>query len=394
MKWENKGHEYDDAYSKLRKIYQEFPLISIFGCGDLGKFYAIPLQYFGIFGSFYDNHKAGKIFQDVEIKPLDTYAGGEAIVLCASSDHMEEMRRQLRERGLVERENFWEYTIFFEEIFPIWLLYEKELLYARMIQLSLTERCMLNCIKCAHACNYVSMDEKDLSDGEIQESIDHYFSHVDFVQYFLLIGGEPLMSSGLRFAVEYIGKRYRERIGQLQITTNGVLIPDKELISRCKKHQVFFRISNYTRVMPGMQEKLNRLTRIFDENALPYCLLPQEHKWTDYGFDFVDRNHKDLQTVFDSCKTECHEIRRNKLYFCIMARSVAENTKRNIGLDDCLELSDLEHKKLISKKEILEYLMGYSEKGYLEMCNYCNGSERSKYPILAAEQERKKERTI
>ena len=42
-----------------------------------------------------------------------------------------------------------------------------------------------------------------------------------------------------------------------------------------------------------------------------------------------------------------------------MARSVAENTRRDIGDGDYFDLS-----KEVDKKQLFEFEMGYSEKGY------------------------------
>jgi hypothetical protein len=39
-----------------------------------------------------------------------------------------------------------------------------------------------------------------------------------------------------------------------------------------------------------------------------------------------------------------------------------------------------------NKKELLEFTLGYSEKGYLDMCRHCNGAKAKNYPIVAAEQ--------
>ena len=38
------------------------------------------------------------------------------------------------------------------------------------------------------------------------------------------------------------------------------------------------------------------------------------------------------------------------------------------------------------KKELLKFNLGYSEKGYLDMCNFCHGAESINYPIPMAEQ--------
>lgn len=37
------------------------------------------------------------------------------------------------------------------------------------------------------------------------------------------------------------------------------------------------------------------------------------------------------------------------------------------------------------KCECIEYTLGYSEKGYLDMCRHCNGAETKKYLITVAE---------
>ena len=111
----------------------------------------------------------------------------------------------------------------------------------------------------------------------------------------------------------------------------------------------------------------------------------KEIQWMDYGFETVYRNgtEEELIQVFDRCKTPCREIRGSRYYYCVMARSVSDNLKLNVGKEDYLELADLTKQ---DKKVILEFDRGYSDKGYLDMCNRCRGAEASDYPIPAAEQ--------
>ena len=70
-----------------------------------------------------------------------------------------------------------------------------------------------------------------------------------------------------------------------------------------------------------------------------------------------------------------------------MARSVNENMKRGIGLDDYLDIGAMDPKSKKDKRIFLEYTMGYSKKGYLDMCRFCNGADREKYIIPAAIQD-------
>ena len=66
-----------------------------------------------------------------------------------------------------------------------------------------------------------------------------------------------------------------------------------------------------------------------------------------------------------------------------MARSVSDNLGFGVGKDDYLELADLGEN---GKKVFLEFDMGYSQKGYLDMCNFCHGADAVKYPVPAAVQ--------
>ena len=56
-----------------------------------------------------------------------------------------------------------------------------------------------------------------------------------------------------------------------------------------------------------------------------------------------------------------------------------------VGESEYLDLSELCNNDY-GKKIFFEYANGYSEKGYLDMCNYCNGAENYNYIIPAGEQ--------
>ena len=202
---------------------------------------------------------------------------------------------------------------------------------------------------------------------------------------FVLIGGEPLLYAELIEIIGYIGGKYRNKVGIFSITTNGTIIPSEDVLGLCNKYDVLIRISNYSLAVQRLDEKQKQLISRLEEMQVPYVLGDREWKWVDYGFKSVDRKweESELIEVFDKCKTLCREIRGSKYYYCVMARSVSENLKFDIGKEDYLDFKDLDES---DKKIILEFQLGYSDKGYLDMCNHCNGAEAVKYPIPAAEQ--------
>lgn len=386
MKWENRGHEFDALYQNYKKEGLTNRDFSIFGCGIIGNFYGRTLGTMGVLKCFYDSNVVGEVL-GYTVKSPNMYRGEEILVLCASDKNIKEMKNFLKENGYEEHRDYWDYREFFEQYFSIVMLYEHGKLYSDMIQLSVTERCILKCKKCAHGCNKVPIDSQDIDVENLKLSVDNYFKYVDFVQYFLIIGGEPMIYRKLYEIVEYIGNKYRSRIGKLQITTNGIVTPDEHFLELCCRCSVNFRVSNYINAIPRVRANVEKTVELIKAKDVECVLVPEDQSWMDYGFDYVDRNGKELIKVFDDCRTQCHEIRIDKLYYCIMARSVNDNMKKNVGKNDYLLLVNEKGQMNTSQHEIMEYLFGYSENGYLEMCNFCNGKERTMYKIPVAEQE-------
>jgi hypothetical protein len=293
---------------------------------------------------------------------------------------------QLENVGLRHGEDFWLYEEFINKILPVMMTYFYGKSYMRLAQITLTERCSLKCKKCAHACYNVSNAAEDMVLSEAFRSADSFFSKVDYIDEFVLIGGEPLLYRQLSEVIEYIGEKYREQMGIYCITTNGTIVPDNSVLKACKKYNVLFRISNYSKTLPRLKDSHKRLMAALDEYGIEYILGSPDGNWIDYGFDYLekDNNLVELIKTFDECHTTCREVRGNKLYYCVMARSVSDNLNLNEGSDDFLDLDSLTGEDY--KKILLEFNMGYSDKGYLDMCRRCHGMDSVNYPIPVAEQ--------
>ncbi len=390
MKWTNRGNEnipYITIADKVKKNLN----FCIYGAGLYGgQLYGL-LKRFGLFDCFIDNseekqkngYNGEPVISEAQfwkkpVKPL--------VVIAASAANTGDIKKHLQEKGLVYGTDFFTYEEFINKVFPVIAYFVFNKTYINLTQICVTERCSLKCKKCAHACYAVKADNQDFTLEQVKRSADAFFSKVDYVFEFILIGGEPLLYRQLAEAVEYIGSKYRDKINIFSITTNGTIRPSDRLLSSCKRHDVLFRISNYSKQLPRLEKQYRVLSELFEQNGVRYIVGAQDISWMDYGFEYLERNadEKELINVFDSCDTPCHEIRENRFYFCVMARSVAENLSKNVGEDDYLDFD-----KLVSpdwKRELLEFILGYSQKGYLDMCNYCYGAECYKHPIPVAEQ--------
>lgn len=388
MKWKNKGHEFDaDAKKVIQSFKEHNEKIYLFGAGKIGYDIGLAMERYHVLGGFIDNNleKQKRNLLDKQVLSVEQYLKEQNkgwIVVSVAGNIGNEIENQLIDLGLNKGIDFFTYEDFTTCVFPVLSFYTFGVLYADIAQISLTERCTLKCRKCAHGCYAVGTESKDLSIEEVYDSADYFFKYVDCVREFVLIGGEPLLYRKLADAIQYIGDKYRDKMVLFSITSNGTIIPEKKVLEMCRKYNVLFRISNYSNTLKWLQEKYGQLQKVLEDNGVQYSMGNPEGQWMDYGFDTVCREgQEEIIKVFDACKTPCREVRGCKYYYCVMARSVSENLGFDVGKGDYLNLKSIEDKKVF-----FEFNMGYSEKGYLDMCGHCHGSEAVEYPIPAAEQ--------
>ncbi len=391
MKWENRGHEFDKYIGGAEFAQWDWSKFYIFGAGLVGTWLMPTLRAYDCLAAFIDNSpdKQGLQIDGYDVISFDAYLEKRdgPIVITALDAHEMIIAEQLETAALVHGKDYFLSSEFSNRIFPIisTLFYNKS--YVSLVQITLTERCTLKCRKCAHGCYAVdNRTAKDLTLQQVYKSADSFFSKVDFAKEFVLIGGEPLLYKDLAQAIIYIGEKYREQMGIFSITTNGTIVPSEEVLHACRQYNVLFRISNYAKQLPWLRERHKRLTETLERFQISYVLGKEERLWMDYGFEYLDRGQKEeeLTAIFDACGTPCREVRENRFYYCVMARSVSENLGFNVGKDDYLDLDQLSGENY--KRELLEFTLGYSTKGYLDMCAHCFGAEVHNHPIPAAEQ--------
>lgn len=363
----------------------------IFGAGILGSELKIILDKYDCFKGFVDNdtkkqhdgYMGASVLSFNEYKKLSFHT---FLIVAVSQKNQKEIIQLLQNSNLEEGIDFCMYEDFRDYYFPIISTYNYNKSFIALAQITLTERCTLRCKKCAHGCYAVSNKAEDMPLEKVYKSADSFFSKVDYIHEFVLIGGEPLLYKNLPKAIEYIGRKYRNQIGIYSITTNGTIIPSQEILDICRKYGVIFRISNYEISVPRLKVSYGKLIEKLQNNKILYYLGKAEKEWMDYGFEYINRkaSEEKLIEVFDTCRTPCREVRGNRLYFCVMARSVSDNLEFHIGEEDYLDLDALSEENY--KEELLIFQLGYSKKGYLDMCDRCHGADAKKHPIPAAEQ--------
>jgi hypothetical protein len=382
-----------DVINKCQKITEYLSTgkkIALFGCGKIGTEFYEVLKKYDIFDAFVDNdeNKQKNGYNDEVVWSLSEYLSKHPqvyIVITVGKEKLVEIEEELKRYGLTQERDFIFIDDFLSDIFPYvsYHLYHK--LFVGLAQICVTERCTLKCKKCAHACNLVPHDKEDMLIDEVKKSADCFFSNVDIINEFVLIGGEPLLYKNLDEAIEYIGSRYRDKMIRFCITTNGTVMPGDGLLQLLKKYNMTLRVSDYSSSIPNLRKTYEALYKKLEG----YSIIIQDSAigfWFDYGFGQVNNGWDEsiLRKVFSTCKTPCREIRGEKYYYCVMARSVSENMGLNIGLDEYYDLSGN-----VNKEELLAFEMGYIKKGYLSMCRICRGADSWNHQIPIAEQQKR-----
>lgn len=399
MKWSDKGHELDKFGEKLVQDFRsKGEKVFIFGAGILGEEYRPFFERLGCFAGYIDNDKKKQEsgVEGVSVIPLEEYfqKGKKGIIIIAADrKNISAIEAQLGQTGLKEKEDFYTYVDFMKTVYPVLSVYFYNRFYVEQAQICLTERCSLKCRACAHACYAVDAGSRDMSLEMAKKSADSFFEKVDLIKEFVLIGGEPFLYRELDKIIAYIGERYREQMITFAITTNGTIMPGQKILDLCRKYRILVRISNYSAELKYLEKKYANLQEELERNKISYILGDRDSYWMDYGFETVDRGGKEeeLIQVFDKCRTSCREIRGSRYYYCVMARSVSDNLEFGLGKEDYLDFSKVNKE---DKKVLLEFEMGYSDKGYLDMCNHCNGADAVNYPIPVAEQMQKQNSSL
>lgn len=396
MKWKCKTHEFDnEAVVIADNLERGDNKYAIFGAGIIGANILPFVEKVGTVELFIDNNenKIHKQYMGREVISLDDYLKSIQrmnIIIAASQRNTPYIMKQLTNCGQVLNKDFYTSSDFIRYIAPVYMAYNRNEAFMELAQICVTERCTLKCKKCAHGCYAVPNDAEDMGVEEIKKNADAFFEVVDYIQEFVLIGGEPLLHKNIADCLEYIGEKYRDQMNIFSITTNGTIIPNEKTLEFCRKYNVLIRISNYSVSIPALRKQYIRLTDKLDGNDVMYSLQNEEQEWYDYGFDYVDDKLSEYELIkrFDQCRTPCRDIHEQKLYYCVMARTVADNLHYNMGKDDFLDLSVLSNEN--KSRILLEYNQGFSEKGYLDMCSRCNGKEAVNHIIPAAEQIKRK----
>lgn len=350
-----------EAYRTLKRIAQDFTIPFIVDA---------------------DPKKVGKKIFDIEIRPVVSLAllsNNSKVVVTVAKRRYSEIKEILEGYGLRDGWDFCHISQFGMEWY---YKYRNECCIFTM-DMALTTYCTL---KCKHCNMFIPYYQKPVmySFADIKENIDLLFNNVDYVFAIGLLGGEALLCQDIIPIIEYLNSEYGKRIGSILITTNGLTIPDSNLLECISRNNVLVTISDYR---ASIQEKsrLEELGKLLEKSGIVYTIR-ESLVWSDFGFPDYIRSveEKDVRKHMLLCDPGWRGLNDKKFFFCNVAWSAEKSGLFQLEENDYIELDKLEPHSDASKRIILKYTTGTFAKDYLSFCCVCGGCGEDNTVIVEA----------
>ncbi len=367
MKWNKKGHQFDE----FQKIWNNQNDYYIWGAAVAGK----------DFYNKFENIINIKGFIDSDIKKQDTIINGCRVysfediknlkkkdfkIIVATSAY-EEIYNELILNGLIENKDFCNHKTFTSVFF----MYNYKKLYMNRADISITSKCTLNCERCNMLMPYFK-NPKHKSMDKIKEDIDAYFKLVDNLWVLNILGGEPFLYPNLSELIQYIGENYKNKIENIKFFSNGTCILSNEVLESCKRYNIVIEISDYSATLPYIKSKIDKFTEQLDRNNIKYTRNSTK-EWFDFGYPKSNNSSlsdEEMIQFFHKCNAPYRGINDKKLYFCHLNTSAVEAGLFDDNKNDFFDLSQCNYDK---KVELMEFDLGFNNKGFITFCRKCNG---------------------
>jgi len=255
----------------------------------------------------------------------------------------------------------------YKHIAAIWPLKHKNKVHIYQTDVLVTERCTLACSHCnMFMPHYEFPIHRELD--TIIKDIDYFFSIVDYVSVFHLVGGEPFLYPNIEGVVRHIVENYINKIDKLIITTNATITPKDSMIELLKSNGIILSVSDYTDKLENIKKKVTKVLETYKEKGINHYVR-NEIEWYDFGDLRVKKNlpTDELIKHFDSCTAPFRGLNDGKFYYCHLNTSAVRTKLFELNDNDYVNIDN------VSKEQLIKFDLGYTDLGYVTFCDNCNG---------------------
>lgn len=242
--------------------------------------------------------------------------------------------------------------------------------------LVVTMRCNLRCKLCAVSVPYYKHPEH-YSIELLKKTVDRYFMAVDRVDKFTINGGEPLTHPQLAELMDYL-LRYSDRMGMLEILTNGSLVPSEELVDvLAKSDKTNVLVDDYG---PEISKKVSDAIDVFESQGIAYRhrsyhgVDPHCGGWVDLTqICKKNRSLEETAEIYAKCAYpgpfHCLAIFGGKAYICgVYKKCVTDGLISDMPTEYIDFLADD-----YDVAKVRAQITSFHNRKYFSACAYCDG---------------------
>lgn len=228
--------------------------------------------------------------------------------------------------------------------------------------------CNLNCKGCAQhtpQIKKIPAECKQIDMEQVYKDLDKISAAVDGIGGIALAIGEGFKNPNAEALVDYFSKN--KKILNMNIPTNGGVIPAQSILKKMKKYNVSATITKYD-VIP--EEKRKKVISAFDEAGVTYTVFENRIWYSHEYLPDVSVSEEEAKAKYPTCE-KFFMLISGKLWKCEVdaTRVFAGIREEKPGESICVKDATIE--------EIREFLWEKSNAPYLESCLHCRSCSRS-----------------
>lgn len=363
------------SLNKLSEDWKDLEEIIVYGFGRVAQRNIKKLKQDFRIKYIIDNNPALGIYsyEGIPVQKLDAVKEElrkYKIIVPTSTLAYDSISKDLKPLGLEEYKDYCR----LEEFLPEWYWKYRNQVCVSQIFSTVTSRCTFKCKYCSMLMTHYT-EHYDYKVQDIIEDFDCLFRRLDYLCSYYVIGGEPLINKDLPEILETVYEKYGNKIGYMQIITNGSIVPNEELIRVLKKCNVCVRVSDYTHAIP-YNKKLQEVINCLKKNDIEYAISKYE-TWANLGFpekiEPIGDTKEELRCHMLNCAKGCHSMNDKKLYFCGLLYASEKIGLYQLQPGDYVDLTKSSGDEITDKEEILKYFLGDVQNGYISLCKICRG---------------------
>lgn len=258
--------------------------------------------------------------------------------------------------------------------------------------IEITYDCTLKCKLCSNYSPYVPLDQRRYPLQVCTKAIDKFFRIITYVGIFTISGGEPLLHPNLFELLEHL-QNYSLNIGEVQVVTNGTLVPSQKILESLKQwgQKAFLIVDNYG---AELSTKIKEIDMLLTNENIRHTIRnytindPHCGGWVDFGSLTIQtqRSLELAEKLFAKCSVAqnlhfCFPIMGSEMWPCAPARRRAQ-----LGFEaDSSEYIDLFDDSLTIEEQREKIRAIYGKKS-LSACAYCTGLCEDSVRVVPGEQ--------